>query len=872
MARCRGRFVCPVILYKGKHICRSATLAGWGELYGRTGYNYIFSGGSDDAWADTDDLSEEDPAFRNADSQLFDKVRGHDIKLLRYLSVRYICDLMVENKKVKFGLNVTSSEKVDKAQRYADFTLLSIPYPGCEFFKEYKDRDYTAEGLVFNWKQDYVDAPLSIPISLTQALNIDWSEYQSWDLVQQTQNYLRLLISLINSDDDSGLLVHCISGWDRTPLFISLLRLSLWADGLIHASLEPAEILYLTVAYDWFLFGHMLADRLSKGEEIFFFCFNFLKHITSLEFSAAPPPRRKSLPPGFTLEEICMLQQRDRGSTTSLSSDFSLGVESSPGVVGSFTYEAVELMPAGAQAQAAWKKNRSSSPHAALWSRAQLSEDGPAAMGSLEAKSSSSSSSNHSDHFLRIGSSPLEVPRPRSVDCSLPGSSVSTDFGSWQLVSGCGSIQEQAVLSADASLPCSLLDELPSSCLLGPSKDRAARLEEVRAAFLAAYSRTLGLRSAAPGPAGTGAPPRPQFGRTEVIDNTLNPDFVRKFVLDYYFEEKQNLRFDVYNVDSRSCNIYKHKDFLGQAFVALGEVIGSRRGRLEKALTGVPGKKCGTIVVLAEELSNCRDVVTMQLCANKLDKKDFFGKSDPFLVFYRSNEDGTFTICHKTEVVKNTLNPVWQPFTIPVRALCNGDYDRTVKIDVYDWDRDGSHDFIGEFATSYRELSRAQSQFTVYEVRPRAPSSSCRHGAGRQAGGLAGVEACGGPGLDSPPHRTQLNFTVAIDFTASNGIPSQPTSLHYMSPYQLSAYAMALKAVGEIIQDYDSDKLFPAYGFGAKVPPDGRISHQFPLNNNPEDPNCVGIEGVLEAYFQSLRTVQLYGPTNFAPVINQVAR
>ena len=26
-----------------------------------------------------------------------------------------------------------------------------------------------------------------------------------------------------------GLLVHCISGWDRTPLFVSLLRISLWA-------------------------------------------------------------------------------------------------------------------------------------------------------------------------------------------------------------------------------------------------------------------------------------------------------------------------------------------------------------------------------------------------------------------------------------------------------------------------------------------------------------------------------------------------------------------------------------------------------------------------------------------------------------------
>ncbi|XP_069668199.1 phosphatidylinositol-3,5-bisphosphate 3-phosphatase MTMR14 isoform X3 [Haliaeetus albicilla] len=450
MARCRGRFVCPVILYKGKHICRSATLAGWGELYGRTGYNYIFSGGSDDAWADAEDISEEDSALRNADSQLFDKVRGHDIKLLRYLSVRYICDLMVENKKVKFGLNVTSSEKVDKAQRYADFTLLSIPYPGCEFFKEYKDRDYTAEGLIFNWKQDYVDAPLSIPVSLTQSLNIDWSEYQSWDLVQQTQNYLKLLISIINSDDDSGLLVHCISGWDRTPLFISLLRLSLWADGLIHASLEPSEILYLTVAYDWFLFGHMLVDRLSKGEEIFFFCFNFLKHITSEEFSAVKSQRRKSLPPSFTLEEICMLKQRDRGSTTSLSSDFSLGMESSPGAAGSFTYEAVELMPAGAQAQAAWRKSCASSPQAVLWSRAQQSEDRLPSAGMGEVKSSSSSSSTHSDNFLRIGSSPLEVPRSRLVSAS----------------------------------------------------DREARLEEVRSAFLASYSRTIGLKAVPPSPSG----------------------------------------------------------------------------------------------------------------------------------------------------------------------------------------------------------------------------------------------------------------------------------------------------------------------------------------------------------------------------------
>ena len=55
--------------------------------------------------------------------------------------------------------------------------------------------------------------------------------------------------------DEHGILVHCISGWDRTPMFISLLRLSLWADGRIHQSLTVDEMLYLTLAYDWYLFG-----------------------------------------------------------------------------------------------------------------------------------------------------------------------------------------------------------------------------------------------------------------------------------------------------------------------------------------------------------------------------------------------------------------------------------------------------------------------------------------------------------------------------------------------------------------------------------------------------------------------------------------
>ena len=74
-----------------------------------------------------------------------------------------------------------------------------------------------------------------------------------------------------------------------------------------------------------------------------------------------------------------------------------------------------------------------------------------------------------------------------------------------------------------------------------------------------------------------------------------------------------------------------------------------------------------------------------------------------------------FTVVHKTEVIKVTLNPTWKPFTIPVRALCNGDYDRVIKMECYDWDKDGGHDFIGESFTTLNELKRGPCEANIYE-------------------------------------------------------------------------------------------------------------------------------------------------------------
>ena len=53
----------------------------------------------------------------------------------------------------------------------------------------------------------------------------------------------------------------------------------------------------------------------------------------------------------------------------------------------------------------------------------------------------------------------------------------------------------------------------------------------------------------------------------------------------------------------------------------------------------------------------------------------------------------------------------------------------------------------------------------------------------------------------------KLHFVVAIDFTASNGLPNDPNSLHYLDRQRVeNPYTMAIRSVGEIFQDYDYGK------------------------------------------------------------------
>ena len=50
----------------------------------------------------------------------------------------------------------------------------------------------------------------------------------------------------------------------------------------------------------------------------------------------------------------------------------------------------------------------------------------------------------------------------------------------------------------------------------------------------------------------------------------------------------------------------------------------------------------------------------------------------------------------------------------------------------------------------------------------------------------------------------------------------------------------------------------------------GEVSHDFALNMNPNDPEVFGVAGIENAYVNAIQSgIQLYGPTNFAPIIQK---
>ncbi|KAK6777810.1 hypothetical protein RDI58_024528 [Solanum bulbocastanum] len=370
-----------------------------------------------------------------------------------------------------------------------------------------------------------------------------------------------------------------------------------------------------------------------------------------------------------------------------------------------------------------------------------------------------------------------------------------------------------------------------------------------------------------------------ELGRTEVIMNNLDPLWIQKINIMYQFETLQTLIFHVYDVDTKYHNIpvkdlkLNDQDFLGEGSCVLSEIVTKRNRSLTLDLHNRNDhvlKNLGQLTVLAEETVTSRTAVEMTLRCTNLENKDLFSKSDPFLRISRFVETGGSVPICKTEVVDNNLNPIWRPACLTMQQFVNK--DSPLVIEYFDFNNSGNHVLIGKLQKTVADLenlhkSRVGANFT-------SPPYGFR-GNEKVLKGQLFVEGYAEKQLysflDYISSGFELSFMVAVDFTASNGNPHSPDSLHYIDPSgRLNAYQRAIMEVGDVIQFYDSDKCFPAWGFGARAY-GGTVSHCFNLAGSPGAVEVEGVTGIMAAYASALQNFTLSGPTLFGHVVNKAA-
>jgi hypothetical protein len=167
------------------------------------------------------------------------------------------------------------------------------------------------------------------------------------------------------------------------------------------------------------------------------------------------------------------------------------------------------------------------------------------------------------------------------------------------------------------------------------------------------------------------------------------------------------------------------------------------------------------------------ETISLSVRGESLAAMDLFS-SDPYLEFHKFNRStGAFEKCAGSEVVKNTLNPKWPPILLASRDLITDTGNpldtkvNVLQVKCFDWNSDGSVDYMGEFRTSYPEIRKCkETKFDLVWTDPANPTKtkikgqivfeSCKVGTERHVDQVRGRGGCCGLHV--------LTFCFGMDF------------------------------------------------------------------------------------------------------------
>ena len=378
-------------------------------------------------------------------------------------------------------------------------------------------------------------------------------------------------------------------------------------------------------------------------------------------------------------------------------------------------------------------------------------------------------------------------------------------------------------------------------------------------------------------------------GRTEIIKNNLNPFFNTPIKIEYTFERLQNIEIKIIDIDDQK---KMTGDNLGNVNTNLGTIVAQEPG-MDFTLPVKNGK--GTVTITYEEINiiGRKSLMSDYVASNNflatqeikkgqsyniisekfiidakglnLEKKDQFGKSDPYYYIYRLVGQNKIKI-YKSEIIKKNLNPVWKTAYIDLDNLDSNCLasDEKYLIEVYDYDKYGSDDFIGsvklqdlfyditpdgkEFKgilTGKSEKNKKKGEIVLnirYESNYKEKISEsysviANYNFVKDLNVYPNLQSSISF-IDAMKMGMKLHVICAVDFTGSNG------KMHDIDANKMNPYQIALLSVGQVLEPYDHDRKFSFFGYGGYK--DNEFPPYFTVGETEEIDG--GIQGILDTY------------------------
>jgi len=309
--------------------------------------------------------------------------------------------------------------------------------------------------------------------------------------------------------------------------------------------------------------------------------------------------------------------------------------------------------------------------------------------------------------------------------------------------------------------------------------------------------------------------------------------FNQLLIMEYYFEKEQPLGFQIKG------------SFNETVQTTLGSIMGSRGQKLKKTLSNN-----SILEISGQRLSDLKTNLNFDVNVSG----NLNGMGISFLIKYLGTQSNPLNNnIYRSEIANNKTNITFEKISIPTIALCpDGKFNENImSIEIND---NFHNNKLGELTNPIQTFVSNDQKINNNQVNVKIKTT------------IKTVYSF----LDFLRGGMEINLTIGIDFTGSNGSPTYSNSLHYLAQGSLNNYERAIRSCGDILAVYDADQLFPVYGYGAVYNGSSQNLHCFALNGNQNNPDIKTIDNVLKVYRETVPKLSFSGPTFFAPLINNL--